>query len=57
MHSTESRLVLLDHKVTPMYVTQQGLLVVSLTEEQDMKITLSFWLARLSLRLQVSGSG
>lgn len=34
--------------VTPMYalyVTQQGLLVVSLTKEQGMKITLSFWIS------------
>lgn len=28
-----------------LYVTQQGLLVVSLTEEQGMKITLSFWIS------------
>ena len=36
------------YMVTPMYalyVTQQGLLVVSLTEEQGMKITLSFWIS------------
>ena len=30
-----------------LYVTQQGLLVVSLTEEQGMKITLSFWISRV----------
>ena len=28
-----------------LYVSQQGLLVVSLTEEQGMKITLSFWIS------------
>ena len=28
-----------------LYVTQQGLLVVSLTEKQGMKITLSFWIS------------
>ena len=30
-----------------LYVTQQGLLVVSLTMEQSMKITLSFWISRV----------
>ena len=28
-----------------LYVTQQGLLVVAVTEEQGMKITLSFWIS------------
>ena len=47
-----SRLVPPDHKieVTPMYalyVTEQGFLVVSLTMEQSMKITLSFCISRV----------
>ena len=46
--NTQNNYTQVTYMVTPMYalyVTQQGLLVVSLTEEQGMKITLSFWIS------------